>query len=55
MDACIEEEPVVPPPPDLPDTGAQAHLGRLALLGGMILTFGVALAARRRKDPQQAA
>jgi uncharacterized repeat protein (TIGR01451 family)/LPXTG-motif cell wall-anchored protein len=57
VSAELEEEPIepTPPPPDLPDTGAQAHLGQLALLGGMLLTFGVALVARRRKEAHQPA
>ncbi len=53
--AELEAEPIVPPPPpDLPDTGAQAYLGQLALLGGLLLALGVALAARgRRKEGGQ--
>jgi uncharacterized repeat protein (TIGR01451 family) len=59
VSAELEEEPIEPNPPnppDLPDTGAQAYLGQLAILGGLILALGVALAARnRRKGEQEAA
>jgi LPXTG-motif cell wall-anchored protein len=65
-------EPVEPPPPVsppenppanppaepvLPATGAPAHLAQLALLGGLALALGVALAARGRRKvaPRHAA
>jgi LPXTG-motif cell wall-anchored protein len=51
-------DPILPPPlpppptnPPLPNTGAQAYLTQLALLGGLVLVLGVALLGRsRRKD-----
>jgi len=52
------QKPPPPPPktPDkpLPDTGAQAYLGQLAALGGLVLALGMALVARgRRKEEQE--
>ncbi len=65
-------EPVEPPPPVsppenppanppaepvLPATGAPAHLAQLALLGGLALALGVAIATRDRRkvSPRHAA
>jgi LPXTG-motif cell wall-anchored protein len=53
--ATQEGEPIIPPPPPphppLPNTGAQAYLTQLALVGGLALLLGLALLGRaRRKD-----
>jgi fimbrial isopeptide formation D2 family protein/LPXTG-motif cell wall-anchored protein len=55
VEASFTAPPILPPPPPpnppLPNTGAQAYLTQLALLGGLVLALGVALLGRsRRKD-----
>jgi fimbrial isopeptide formation D2 family protein/LPXTG-motif cell wall-anchored protein len=53
VEASFTQPPILPPPPNppLPNTGAQAYLTQLALLGGLVLALGVALLGRsRRKD-----
>lgn len=50
-----DPEPKPDPDPPLPQTGAQAYLGQLAALGGLVLALGLALIARgRRKEEQEA-
>lgn len=54
-DLVIDPPPPNPPNPPLPNTGAQAYLGQLAGLGGLVLALGLALIARgRRKEMQEA-
>jgi fimbrial isopeptide formation D2 family protein/LPXTG-motif cell wall-anchored protein len=52
--ATQEGEPILPPPPNppLPNTGAQAYMTQLALLGGLVLVLGLALLGRSRREDE---